>query len=99
MEGWKDVHVLRQVQRICRGVWPSLYDVIRPVKLHHELGDVIITVLHIFTAPVESRQEYPIAHLVRNFGATASISVESLLRLSEEHVILGLHDVRVDTLD
>ena len=68
MEHWENIHVFRQVEGVCRRVRPSLDYAIRTVIPDHELGDTVITALHIVTTVVEGTEQDTIANLVRYFG-------------------------------
>ena len=68
MESGENIHVLRQVEGVCRRVRPSLDDAIRAVVPDHELGNTVITALHIVTTAVEGTEQHAVANLVRYFG-------------------------------
>lgn len=99
MEGQKDFKINREVQSVDRGVRPDLEHFVGFVEATHELGDTVVTTLHVVAVSVKGRQKDHVTHLIDVLRSTMLIGIFGLLLFCQEKIVAGFEDISFNAAD
>ncbi len=90
MERREDRHGGGEVESVCGRFGEGADNTVRPIVPHHELGNTVVTALHVCAATVEGRQENEVVNRVSGVVRAVLVCSSHLCQLRCHKVVLGL---------